>query len=694
MRSRRSFRCTDYFVAHDGDITMQKNKKETIPLRQIILDPLPDFPLVSVLISNYNYGPYLSDAIESVLCQTYTNLEVIICDDGSTDASHRILERYHSLDPRTKPIYQRNRGQSLALNAAFRESAGEILCLLDADDTFLPDKVQRVVHALTVAPSGGFAVNRMLLVDKAGKYLGEIPSLYDLPSGWQGVFLSPSGPQILPGLPPTSGLSLRRPVAETIFPLPEGLKAYSDTLIQVIAPMVTPVVALDTPLSRYRVHGANIGGVRRFTERHLRHIVSYERQIWMAWRRYLASPRSGLPPDFPLPTAMGPSPMEYAYERLRSGRHSADVYRAISRPYLQALPKPHQLYWRASVILPGWLFRSSFNFVYGQTRSKVIVRKILLACRNRSWLDKWISGHNVAGREAPRRLSSAISTGNLAQGLESSSSGPIAMLTGIRSTLSVTDRTSFEVMGVRVSAVQIPDVVTRMEEWIRRGGVCHSIAPTSMHGIVEAQRDHAFKEILNSTDLVVPDGMSLVWIGRNRRHVLPQRVYGPDLLVAFCEKTDSRGYRHFFYGGQPGVARRLAESLKRRFPGMQIAGTFSPPFRPLSVKEDEEIVAMIERTRPDVVWVGLGAPKQERWMHEHRNRLRVPVLAGVGAAFDLLCGRRRQAPRWMREYGVEWLFRLLQEPRRLWRRYLLYGGQFITYLVLHKLGLKDFESTA
>jgi exopolysaccharide biosynthesis WecB/TagA/CpsF family protein len=251
---------------------------------------------------------------------------------------------------------------------------------------------------------------------------------------------------------------------------------------------------------------------------------------------------------------------------------------------------------------------------------------------------------------------------------------------------------TFDVLGVRTHAVQLGEVVDRMQGWIRERDGCHSIAATSMHGIVESQHDVSFKQVLNATDLVVPDGMPLVWLGRRQGYALRKRVYGPDLLRAFCEQTAAQGYRHFFYGGERGVAERLAESLKARFPGLNVAGTCSPPFRPLSPKEDEEMLDMIVRAAPDVIWVGLGAPKQERWMHEHKSRLRVPVLVGVGAAFDMLSGRRRQAPRWMREHGLEWFFRLLQEPRRLWRRYLVYGAQFVVYLALESLRLKNFEA--
>jgi exopolysaccharide biosynthesis WecB/TagA/CpsF family protein len=252
---------------------------------------------------------------------------------------------------------------------------------------------------------------------------------------------------------------------------------------------------------------------------------------------------------------------------------------------------------------------------------------------------------------------------------------------------------TFDVLGVRTHAVQLEQVVDRMQGWIREKTGCHSIAATGMHGVVEAQHDPSFKGVLNATDLVVPDGMPLVWLGRRQGHPLRRRVYGPDLLLAFCEQSAGRDYRHFFYGGEPGVAERLAESLKMRFPGLNVVGTYSPLFRPLTAAEDEEIVALIGRAAPDVLWVGLGTPKQERWMHAHKDKLRVPVLVGVGAAFDMLSRRKRQAPRWIREHGLEWFFRLMQEPRRLWRRYLVYGAQFIAYLGLESLRLKNFDAS-
>jgi N-acetylglucosaminyldiphosphoundecaprenol N-acetyl-beta-D-mannosaminyltransferase len=230
-------------------------------------------------------------------------------------------------------------------------------------------------------------------------------------------------------------------------------------------------------------------------------------------------------------------------------------------------------------------------------------------------------------------------------------------------------RHTFRVLGIHVDTVQIPEVVTQMEDWIEDGQACRFIALTGMHGISEANTDSEFKTVVNSADLVVPDGMPLVWLGRLRGHSMRRRVYGPELMETFCRETGCR-YRHFFYGGAADVAENLATSLQERF-HIVVAGTFSPPFRELTAEEDRALIDRVNQAAPDVLWVGLGAPKQERWMHEHRVRLRVPVLLGVGAAFDFNSGRLRQAPRWMRENGLEWLFRLAIEPRRLWKRYLV-----------------------
>jgi N-acetylglucosaminyldiphosphoundecaprenol N-acetyl-beta-D-mannosaminyltransferase len=243
---------------------------------------------------------------------------------------------------------------------------------------------------------------------------------------------------------------------------------------------------------------------------------------------------------------------------------------------------------------------------------------------------------------------------------------------------------SFKVLGVRVHALQIDDTITHMKQWIAERKRSHYITVTGMHGVAESLDDPGLRDIHNQADLVVPDGKSLVWVGRLRGHTLKRRVYGPELMETFCARTGAE-YRHFFYGGAAGVAGQLA-SVEQERHGIQVAGSYSPPFRPLNTREEQELKDLIDRTKPDILWVGLSTPKQERWMHQHRFTLDVPVMAGVGAAFDLNTGRLVQAPGWMREGGLEWLFRLLAEPRRLWRRYLVQGPRFVWNVLREQFG--------
>jgi N-acetylglucosaminyldiphosphoundecaprenol N-acetyl-beta-D-mannosaminyltransferase len=244
---------------------------------------------------------------------------------------------------------------------------------------------------------------------------------------------------------------------------------------------------------------------------------------------------------------------------------------------------------------------------------------------------------------------------------------------------------AYSVLGVRLDAAQIPDVIAHMESWIAIRGSCQYVAVTDMHSLMQAHRSPDFKGVLSAAALAVPDGFPLAWLGRRKGFPVRRRVYGPELIERFCGVTAAKNYRHFFYGGGPGVAADLACRFAEHFPGLQVAGSCCPPFRPLTEQEDADIVARINAARPDVVWVGLGAPKQEQWMFEHRERLQAPVLVGVGAAFDFHTGRVAQAPRWMREHGLEWLFRLAHEPRRLWRRYLIYGPQFVGLVLMESL---------
>jgi N-acetylglucosaminyldiphosphoundecaprenol N-acetyl-beta-D-mannosaminyltransferase len=221
----------------------------------------------------------------------------------------------------------------------------------------------------------------------------------------------------------------------------------------------------------------------------------------------------------------------------------------------------------------------------------------------------------------------------------------------------------------------------------RPGYVCAA----NVHVVMECQYDPYLRTAINAALLVVPDGMPLVWVARLSGFHLSDRVYGPDLMLALCERSAQQGYRNFFYGGSEEALRRLVARLIERFPGLRVAGAESPPFRPLTSAEDAAAIARINEADPDIVWVGLGAPKQEKWMYEHRDRLHAPVLIGVGAAFNFHAGTVAQAPPWMQKHGLEWAFRLIQEPRRLWRRYLFFNPLFVVYIALQKLKLRRFE---
>lgn len=249
----------------------------------------------------------------------------------------------------------------------------------------------------------------------------------------------------------------------------------------------------------------------------------------------------------------------------------------------------------------------------------------------------------------------------------------------------------FPVLGVNVDAVQIPSAIGQMVRWIEARERGRYVAVTGMHGVTEGLGDPATRRALRAADLVVPDGMPLVWLGRLRGHDLRRRVYGPELMLEFMKATASRGYRHFFYGGAPGVADNLASRMSEAFPGLTVAGSWSPPYGPVGDTEMGRIRRMLDEARPDILWVGLSTPKQELWMYENRAHLNACVLVGVGAAFDLNSGRLRQAPGWMRENGLEWIFRLAVEPRRLWKRYLVGGSRFVWNVSLELMNLKRFD---
>jgi N-acetylglucosaminyldiphosphoundecaprenol N-acetyl-beta-D-mannosaminyltransferase len=247
----------------------------------------------------------------------------------------------------------------------------------------------------------------------------------------------------------------------------------------------------------------------------------------------------------------------------------------------------------------------------------------------------------------------------------------------------------YKVVGVRVDALEMREVIAQIQEWIASGSRGNYVAVTGMHGVSEVLRDPSLRQVINHAGMVVPDGMPLVWLARWHNIPIRRRVTGAGLMQAFCEQTGSR-YRHFFYGGAPGVAEDLAQKLNQRF-GITVAGTYTPPFRPLTDQEEIEIAARIQDAAPHVLWIGLSTPKQERWMYAHRLSVAAPVMLGVGAAFDMHSDRLTRAPVWVQDLGLEWFHRLLAEPRRLWRRYLVMIPTAVWSVLLELMHVVRYE---
>lgn len=250
--------------------------------------------------------------------------------------------------------------------------------------------------------------------------------------------------------------------------------------------------------------------------------------------------------------------------------------------------------------------------------------------------------------------------------------------------------TRVNILGVGIHAMTLAQMLPQISDWIENRARVY-VSVCTVHTVMECQRDEAMRRAVNGASLATPDGMPLVWLGRWKSRVEVNRVYGPDLMLALCEISARRGYTHYFYGGAPGVPELLAEKLTNQFPGLKVAGAYSPPFRPLTAAEEQQIVQQLNKATPDIVWVGLGTPKQDLWMAAHRAQLTAPVLIGVGAAFDFHTGRMPQAPRWMQRSGLEWLFRLWQEPRRLWYRYLVYNPLFVGLILAQIIGFKRYS---
>jgi glycosyl transferase family 2 len=350
---------------------------ETISeLHPVELSPLRAEPLVSILVSNYNYGRYVGRAIQSALEQTYANIELIVCDDGSTDDSVQVIEGYERTDSRLRLIRKANGGQASGFNAAFAVSRGEIIALLDSDDLFLPHKVERIVADFQAHPDSGFGVHRVIRVTADLRRQGVWPMSAPLPSGWYGTSLLQDG-GILPYMPPTSGLSLRRDVAERIFPLPlaEPLVRCPDQLITRLAPLLTNVTCEDEALAQYRLHSENNYGPERVTAASFKRELEYCEALWAAQKHFLGGIAPGLADDLQ-PLSLHPyiAYNSYLHARLAG---DPDVRRHYER-FMACNSGPdarHVWFWKLSLYIPLALFDFAVNLLIRQSWLKQLVSR-------------------------------------------------------------------------------------------------------------------------------------------------------------------------------------------------------------------------------------------------------------------------------------------------------------------------------
>ncbi|WP_213805482.1 WecB/TagA/CpsF family glycosyltransferase [Granulicella sp. dw_53] len=251
------------------------------------------------------------------------------------------------------------------------------------------------------------------------------------------------------------------------------------------------------------------------------------------------------------------------------------------------------------------------------------------------------------------------------------------------------DHPRANVLGIGVDAVDMEQALVRIEEELqlkRKGYVCL----VGVHGVMEAQRDAAIANIFRNAALALPDGMPTVWVGRHQGHVNMERVAGPDLMLEVMRGERFRNATHFLCGGKDGVAEELREQLMSRYPFLKIVGTYTPPFGPMSLKQEKEFVTMIGNARPSIVWVGISTPKQDRFMNHYLPLLDTTLMFGVGAAFDFHTGRISDCPEWIKQAGLQWFDRLLQDPRHLWKRYLRNNPAFLFYSLLQLTGLRSY----
>lgn len=345
-----------------------------VPLQ---LKRLSEMPKVSILLSNYNYGQYIGQAIESVLDQTYKNYELIICDDGSTDNSRDIIAEYCRRDVRIRLIAKENGGQGSGFNAAFAASTGELIFFLDSDDLFCTTKISSMVEVHQRKPNAGFGIHRIQRVNRRRRPQGVWPREAELPQGWHGERMLENG-GVLSYMPPTSGLSLHRTVAERIFPLPEShpLTAVADQVVTRFAPLLTQVISCQEVLAEYRLHGTNSYGRSKITAESMLREITICKNLWSAQRDFLETLDLGIASQLqPLEKSCYLIYLEYLYARLSRSPSMLSSYHRYIRD-LQANPQAREVwFWRYSIYLPSFLFDALLNLICGQSLIKEIIAR-------------------------------------------------------------------------------------------------------------------------------------------------------------------------------------------------------------------------------------------------------------------------------------------------------------------------------
>jgi glycosyltransferase involved in cell wall biosynthesis len=345
--------------------------------KPVQLPPLPAEPLVSILVPSYNYERYVGECLRSILRQSYGRFEVIVSDDGSTDSSAQTLEAWTFADTRICLIQEPHGGMAAALNRAWRQSRGEIVCLLDADDTYLPDKLECVVQAFRSQPQVGYVIHRTVRTDAVGRPRGILPLLNSIPSGWcLGRVLQAGG--VLADVPPTSTLSFRREILERVFPISEEFQGYAELVIQRLAPCLTNVQSLDRALATWRLHNANDANPVYLDSDHIRRELRILEQLWHFQRSYLET----LDPQ--LAAALQAISRSDYYSRLRyalarrecspdAGRFHRDL---VESPDFQDRPAVDRWFWKIAPSLPRALVDRIFNFLMTQGRAKELISHI------------------------------------------------------------------------------------------------------------------------------------------------------------------------------------------------------------------------------------------------------------------------------------------------------------------------------